>query len=305
MKTTPSPSWCMFKQVLSFGIIEECRRWRPYPSYNHVPQCLVGLEGEIGQVEIATCAPNTFCVNRFIWRHNSTHKLSVTANRLPMQSVPGKVTCKQNFADSPLILSSSMGPTFTMQWPSSMAAPLIFEKHSRRPHGSCVLWCCLRRTAPTRKTTWFAQGPRVVFNLAQGGFQSCPGRFSILPRVVFNYAQSGFQFCPEWFSILPRVVFNQQCQGYILTIVKELPWRFGYHLRGFCFLRRPTQIKRIGLDILDSPEKKAGKRKTPLSHNQLVQNIHTPFYTQSEMKFDIIIFHFEMRQRWPSRGRGI
>ena len=176
-----------------------------------------------------------------------------------------------------------MGPTFTIQWPSSMAAPLIFEKHSRRPHGSCVLWCCLRRTAPTRKTTWFAQGPRVVFNLAQGGFQSCPGRFSILPRVVFN----------------------QQCQGYILTIVKELPWRFGYHLRGFCFLRRPTQIKRTGLDILDSPEKKAGKRKTPLSHNQLVQNIHTPVYTQSEMKFDILIFRFETRQRWPSRGRVI
>ena len=162
MKTTPSPSWCMFKQVLSFGIIEECRRWRPYPSYNHVPQCLVGLEGEIGQVEIATCAPNTFCVNRFMWRHNSAHKLSVTANRLPRQSVREKVTCKQNFADSPLILSSSMGPTFTIQWPSSMAAPLIFEKHSRRPHGSCVLWCCLRRTAPTRKTTWFAQGPRVI-----------------------------------------------------------------------------------------------------------------------------------------------
>ena len=167
------------------------------------------------------------------------------------------------------------GPNIHNPWPSSMAAPLIFEKHSRRPHGSCVLWCCLRRTAPTRKTTWFAQGPRVVFNLAQGGFQSCPGRFSILPRVVFN----------------------QQCQGYILTIVKELPWRFGYHLRGFCFLRRPTQIKRIGLDILDSPEKKAGKRKTPLSHNQLVQNIHTPFYTQSEMKFDILIFRFETRQR--------
>ena len=149
------------------------------------------------------------------------------------------------------------GPNIHNPWPSSMAAPLIFEKHSRRPHGSCVLWCCLRRTAPTRKTTWFAQGPRVVFNLAQGGFQSCPGRFSILPRVVFNYAQSGFQFCPEWFSILPRVVFNQQCQGYILTIVKELPWRFGYHLRGFCFLRRPTQIKRTGLDMLDSPQKKA------------------------------------------------
>ena len=54
------------------------------------------------------------------------------------------------------------GPNIHNPWPSSMAAPLIFEKHSRRPHGSCVLWCCLRRTAPTRKTTWFAQGPRVI-----------------------------------------------------------------------------------------------------------------------------------------------
>ena len=271
MKTTPSPSWCMFKQVLSFGIIEECRRWRPYPSYNHVPQCLVGLEGEIGQVEIATCAPNTFCVNRFIWRHNSTHKLSVTANRLPMQSVPGKVTCKQNFADSPLILSSSMGPTFTMQWPSSMAAPLIFEKHSRRPHGSCVLWCCLRRTAPTRKTTWFAQGPRVVFNLAQGGFQSCPGRFSILPRVVFN----------------------QQCQGYILTIVKELSWRFGYHLRGFSFLRRPTQIKRTGLDIQKKRYKENSVVTQPTRPKYPYASLHTiwnevryyniPFWNETKM----------------------
>ena len=54
------------------------------------------------------------------------------------------------------------GPNIHNPWPLSMAAPLIFEKHSRRPHGSCVLWCCLRRTAPTRKTTWFAQGPRVI-----------------------------------------------------------------------------------------------------------------------------------------------
>ena len=91
------------------------------------------------------------------------------------------------------------GPNIHNPWPSSMAAPLIFEKHSRRPHGSCVLWCCLRRTAPTRKTTWFAQGPRVVFNFAQGGFQ----------------------FWPEWFSI-------------------------------------------------------SNARKSPLPHNQLVQNIHTP-----------------------------
>ena len=66
MKTTPSHSLYMLKQVLSFGKIEEGRGWGPYPCYNHAPQCLVGLEGEIKQVEIATCAPNTICVNRFM-----------------------------------------------------------------------------------------------------------------------------------------------------------------------------------------------------------------------------------------------
>ena len=77
------------------------------------------------------------------------------------------------------------GPNIHNPWPSSMAAPLIFEKHSRRPHGSCVLWCCLRRTAPTRKTTWFAQGPSVVFNFAQGGFH--------FDQSGFHFDQSGFQ----------------------------------------------------------------------------------------------------------------
>ena len=46
--------------------MEEGRGWEPYPCYNHVPQCLVGLKVEIGQVEIATCASNTICVNRFM-----------------------------------------------------------------------------------------------------------------------------------------------------------------------------------------------------------------------------------------------